>query len=526
MNFKNNPFFVLKLPCSAGKREVVSAAEELSFFIDPDLCTEAQNDLINPAKRLKAELSWFIELNGKELQAVFQKIEKGEPLQASGFCPLTRLNATLYNFSVSGIQDKEKLDFAISDIDRQYTELDIKQIADNLNKCRAEAGITPAPESDISNEIGNLHNDIKQIISEKLFLLEQDEYIDLVTLITEKYIANKQYNDGVVLSDLLDQYELKMQVQIEDYTSKIYSRVKLLSQQQNRIDIEDGIAELTAELKVWDRLVQPLQLKSAANGMPHTISEDLGVHLHEFVMLLVKQKHLPHAALDLLDTMQDTFAELDSIYEVAKVNSDVLRSSLFKGSTEPNKYSEHMSVIFKTAKLLEFCANDLTVNSFIRRVKRLNAQFKNEISDIETQTDCRKNLLFEARSVAIVLCDSVNRIRYAVDIFNMLSSEFADIKGVDTLLKKDRYWLNQRLIALSRENSEDNHKIIPKNFLNIPTWLLIVIIIAVLIAFIGLFSMVSFHPLKGRSREDYHNDYYDDYYYDDYYANSPEDYYE
>ena len=32
MKLQNNPFFILGLPCSAGRREIIAAAEELSFF--------------------------------------------------------------------------------------------------------------------------------------------------------------------------------------------------------------------------------------------------------------------------------------------------------------------------------------------------------------------------------------------------------------------------------------------------------------------------------------------------------------
>ena len=56
---KDNPFYILDVSMAAGRNEIVSKAEEQAFFADPEACNNAQAILLNPVKRLEAELDWF-----------------------------------------------------------------------------------------------------------------------------------------------------------------------------------------------------------------------------------------------------------------------------------------------------------------------------------------------------------------------------------------------------------------------------------------------------------------------------------
>ena len=47
MALQNNPFYLLKVSCNAGRREIVSAADEMSFVLDSETSSKAQNELIN-----------------------------------------------------------------------------------------------------------------------------------------------------------------------------------------------------------------------------------------------------------------------------------------------------------------------------------------------------------------------------------------------------------------------------------------------------------------------------------------------
>ena len=59
MNIKENPFYILKCMPESSKDTIHEQAEVRSFEIDENLCKEAENILLNPKKRLEAEVCWF-----------------------------------------------------------------------------------------------------------------------------------------------------------------------------------------------------------------------------------------------------------------------------------------------------------------------------------------------------------------------------------------------------------------------------------------------------------------------------------
>lgn len=55
----DNPFHLLGASTLDDRRRIMELAEEKSLFQDPELIRQAQADLINPRKRLSAEIAWM-----------------------------------------------------------------------------------------------------------------------------------------------------------------------------------------------------------------------------------------------------------------------------------------------------------------------------------------------------------------------------------------------------------------------------------------------------------------------------------
>ena len=62
---------------------------------------------------------------------------------------------------------------------------------------------------------------IRKFISAKTQHLSEEDCIEFITVLAEKCIADEDYEDGVVIADVVDQYELKMQSAIEAATDEI-----------------------------------------------------------------------------------------------------------------------------------------------------------------------------------------------------------------------------------------------------------------------------------------------------------------
>lgn len=445
MKLQNNPFFILGLPCSAGRREIVAAAEELSFLLDADTCSSAQNELINLNKRLSAELGWFLDAEKEDIQTIQDAVNNNGQISIDGLSSLSKLNATLYNFSISQEEDTYELGYSILDIDEQYSALDYAEIADEVNRNRTAAKIAGVQENDISEELNRKRNDIRQAISDRLANLDQDTYVELITMLAEKCIADDEYEDGVILSDVVDQYEVRMQAQLEESTERIESHIGHIQHLANDEAIGDNIKSLIRQVQKWDKIAQPLQLKSQASGMPHEMSEHLGRELRELALFLHNEKGLSEDALVLVDAMQDAFAELDGLAELFESDSDAL-NELIKDNAEAEAVLKEIQALQSMAENTKAYANISTIDTFILRVTALDRRIKNLNLDFELQTQVRQNLCYMARDVAITLHNDKNQTDYAARIANALKMEFSDISSLCSTLAEDCDNLSQQLM--------------------------------------------------------------------------------
>lgn len=450
MKLQNNPFFILGLPCSAGRREIVAAADELSFLLDADTCSNAQNELINLNKRLSAELSWFLDAEKADIQAIQDAVNNNDPLSTDGLSSLSKLNATLYNFSISGEEDPYELGYSILDIDEQYSALDYSEIADAVNRNRTAAKIAVVQDNDISEELNRKRDDIRQAISDRLANLDQDTYVELITMLAEKCIADDDYEDGVVLSDVVDQYEVKMQAQLEESTERIESHIDHIQHLANDEAIGDNIKSLIRQVQKWDKIAQPLQLKSQASGMPHEISEHLGILLRNLALYLHNEKGKSQEALTLVDAMKGVFAELGNLSDLFDSDSDTLKD-LIQGEKDAQAVVAEMNALQQQSESLKSFATSTSVNSFVDRAKKLDAKLKSIDLDTETRTNARENLCLMARGTAIELHNTKHDTANALIIARALQTEFGDLPSLRTKLAEDITALNQQLLLSYRQ---------------------------------------------------------------------------
>ena len=59
MEFKDNPFFILNVSFQDSKEKIQDKAEEKTLELSEEYCRNAGRILINPKKRLEAEIGWF-----------------------------------------------------------------------------------------------------------------------------------------------------------------------------------------------------------------------------------------------------------------------------------------------------------------------------------------------------------------------------------------------------------------------------------------------------------------------------------
>ena len=462
---EKNPFFVLEVAPTDKRATIISKAEEKAFFLEGSSCDEAQTVLLNPSKRLSAETDWFCGCDETTTATIRQSIKNKTTISTDGLTGLAKLNATLFNFAISSYEDYFEVGYAILDIDEQYSSITSSELMETLNKCHSQAGILAVSEDEVERELSKKREQIRKFITAKIEDLSEDDYIEFITMLAEKCIADEDYEDGVVISDVVDQYELKMQSIIEDATDEIINHLERIKRITNKEGIEANLSGLVRRLRKWDALVQPLQLKSMASGATHQVSDRVGYDVRDLCLWLHNEQEMTEAALSLVNTMKEIFAEIGNLADVFASDSNALSKIL----REDKDSKEIIAGIKAVERIIEkwkgpdestnsfvIATNAITdsnVNDLISKVKSLNDRIKSINADEETITQLRTALCITAREGAIYAHNERNKTALALSIAKMLLAEFGDMGELRNKLSEDVSALNRQLIALNAARS-------------------------------------------------------------------------
>ena len=97
-NLNNNPFYLLEVSPRDKRATIISKAEEKAFFLEDGSGEVAQSTLLNPSKRLLAELDWFLDVDKKDIKKIIKCISESKEISTEGLSPISKINANLFNF--------------------------------------------------------------------------------------------------------------------------------------------------------------------------------------------------------------------------------------------------------------------------------------------------------------------------------------------------------------------------------------------------------------------------------------------
>lgn len=313
---EKNPFYILEVLPGDKRASIISKAEEKTFFADGNECEEAQASLINSTRRLSAELDWFFDISAKKQEEIIESIKNKKEICTDELSGISRLNAVLHNFSVLDFDDYFEIGYAILEIDELYEELDSSDICGVINKYRTQAGIAPATEGDVVVALGKKRAIIRQTISERLETLSEEDYVELVSMIAEKCIAEDTYNDGMVIGDVVDQYEVRMKSVIDEKMDAALSIIGKVDSNTNKPIVDLTVEKLIIALKEFDKYAQPLQIKRSVDGSVHEQSLHLARECREFAIELHNEHENSDASFKLIHALREMFPELTEFSEI------------------------------------------------------------------------------------------------------------------------------------------------------------------------------------------------------------------
>ncbi|MDD4756755.1 MAG: hypothetical protein PHG29_11805, partial [Prolixibacteraceae bacterium] len=305
----DNPFYIIGVSPRDSKSRIVSKVDEINLLTGT-LHNDEQNILLNPQKRIMAEISWFPGVAPKTVEKILNNIETTgniDEIKYENFDDIVQINIILAKLSKIIVNDIYNIVREIIELDRIILNIDLQSILYDINSDRITSSF---PEIESIHQIENVFNDyVDEIIkfaSRKLQELEMDSYVSVITTIADKYI-NNNIQSGALINELIEKYEMYIQSQLYDIhesMKKLHDKLKLNNSNKSKI-----ANELISIAMEWGKLVQPLQLVAKFYGTSHIQSKDIAITLRDIALDMHNSYGETSLALLITQTMANLFKE-------------------------------------------------------------------------------------------------------------------------------------------------------------------------------------------------------------------------
>lgn len=331
MMLSENPFFILGVTPLDNRHRIFALAEEKALLLDSEKCSEARNTLTTPQRRLAAEMNWFLGCSSETVDEIINYIsalQSGSQFEEINMCELSalaELNLKRYALSYLPLGDVFKYKYAILEISRLFEAVDSEQIRLEVNESRSVSGFTLIPgTTEIDTELHNIRSEISHIISQKLTGISADNAAELATMLAEKYTADERYSGSAVIDDVLSEYALQFNSELQNQKQQICKMIEHIGKSVDDIRVNDAIDDLIKLMTRWDKFAQPLQLDARAKGVSHKDSEELARAVRDLAVDLHNKHAQTAASLRLATALKNIFAELPDFAERIGEDADTL----------------------------------------------------------------------------------------------------------------------------------------------------------------------------------------------------------
>lgn len=391
---------------------------------------------------------------------------------------ISTLNILIYNFGFLPTK-KSTLLPAIEELDRLFAGIKPEEVQKVINSARQKAKVVEASENAVVRELNRKRIEIRQMIAEKMAPMQEEDYISLVTQLAKTLVTNPEH--GGIIDDVVDQYEIRMHDQIEKKGENIRHSITLLrNTSYTETALNSKVEDLIHEVRAWDMLAQPIQLKGQSSGLTHEISRQLGQELQQLSVFLHNEKNATAAAAKLTEEMQSVFAELpelatsfaeahntlsrlrdeqESVAGLSKDLDDLKEKAEKVGRAENGNGRDGMGRMVEIEDDYNY-ALDREAKCLISDAGEFNAKLARISSmDTETRNKIRTVACMIVRGAAIKLHNEHSETEIAADMLDRLTIIFGDIPELGSQLRNEQRTLENMKDAAKLNRAIKNGRI-------------------------------------------------------------------
>ena len=360
MKVLDNPFYILKCMPESSRSTIHEQAEEKSFDIDENLCKEAENILINPKKRLEAEISWFpgfgIKTVTERVKAVFSDTRK----YVSDLFFLKTKNylaeANLLAFGLELAKDvsewsKDDIRLAASFLctfcEKINVSESIKKIAASREKSKFPSNIL---EEDALQYIDEQKHYYENTLYDFFQKIDSDIIVDILTK-----MANESTDNGRIPSkwylfeNIIGKYEADLKDFLEEERALILNKLDIITDiivSKKGNNLEEALHKLETDLIYWKDKIYPIMLIKMSRGLNDENSENIYYPIRKLIIISSNNDN-HHFALRLTKICKNIFAELRSVRETIEKDDRLLSSLAQKADDEARETKELMEFSYE-----------------------------------------------------------------------------------------------------------------------------------------------------------------------------------
>lgn len=345
MKVLDNPFTILKCYPESPKSYILQQAEKRSFDIDEHICIEAKNILLNPNKRLEAEISWFPGLDYKKISEKFDYIFNNMEEYVSNFIfEKTEHNLAEANFLTFGLENEkhpekwstDNIRLAINSLCYVSEKINIKQIKELIEKSRQ---VSNFPSNISDEELEYYINEQKKLYRNTLydFLKKLDSAFlanILVLMLEEATNFNKNLCKWSLLEGIIYDYEFDIKPVLEKQDLIIQNNINSIKNEilplKNSKLLDESIEILEKKLSTWNNAVKPFKLLKMNRGIDDEYCESVFFFIRDLSITSANEYDNYEFSMKLIKLCKQHFSELRKVSELLDKDQQVVAAALNK----------------------------------------------------------------------------------------------------------------------------------------------------------------------------------------------------
>lgn len=332
MNLLDNPFNILNVSPRDNRDIIVSSAELKSLTEDENICIKSRSELINPRRRLRAEIGWLPGLAPTRVSVLISdlNLDASRLLLESTIPPLAYANLLAAGIlKLSGNLTPEELVEWILKLSYIHEDIRPEQVHSLLNEERVVSNFPEISNiTSVEEELTERRKSYRKIVKSALNQLQSNDLIDALTSAIEAGTENGQVHGPILLDDLVEAYEVEVQSVLSDDGEKI----SLLCDEMrsyNFEEVEDDyldqkITKLEFMVRNWDRIAQPIQVSTKSRGLEHHESLKVGGMIRGLAIDLFNDHGKLNHAKRITAIIQEVFAEVVDLADLSSGDAEAL----------------------------------------------------------------------------------------------------------------------------------------------------------------------------------------------------------